>query len=36
MARISFEGEVVTNVTLLGKTKKLKMYMLKNTENLFG
>ena len=34
--QINFEGEVITNVTLLGKTKKLKMYVLKNTENLFG
>ena len=34
--QISFEGEVIINVTLLGKTKKLKMYVLKNTENLFG
>ena len=33
---INFEGEVNTNVTLLGKTKKLEMYVLKNTENLFG
>ena len=33
---IHFEGEVITNVTFLGKTKKLKMYVLKNTESLFG
>ena len=33
--QINFEGEVITNVTLLGKTKKLKMNVLKNTENLF-
>ena len=35
MAHINFEEEVITNVTLLGKTKKLNMYVLKNTENLF-
>ena len=34
--QINFEGEVITNVTLLGKTKKLKMYVLKNIANLFG
>ena len=34
--QINFEGEVITNVTLLGQTKKLKMYVLKNTENVFG
>ena len=27
---------MTTNVTLLGKTKKLIMFVLKNTENLFG
>ena len=34
--RIKFEGEVITNVTLKGKTLKLKMFELKNTNNLFG
>ena len=34
--KINFEGEVTANVTLKGKTKKLKMYILKNTNNLFG
>ena len=34
--KIKFEGEVTTNVTLKGKTKKLKMYILRNTNNLFG
>ena len=34
--RIRFEGEVTTNVTLKGKTLKLKMYVLRNTNNLFG
>ena len=34
--QINFEGEVINHVTLLGKTKKLEMYVLKNTENLFG
>ena len=34
--QIKFEGEVITNVTLQCKTKKLKIYELKITENLFG
>ena len=34
--QINFEGEVITNVTFLGKTKKLKMHVLKNSENLFS
>ena len=34
--KIRFEGEVTANVTLKGKTKKLKMYILRNTSNLFG
>ena len=34
--RINFDGEVITNVTLLGKTKKLKLYELKNAKNLFS
>ena len=34
--RIRFEGEVTTNVTLKGKTLKLKMFMLRNINNLFG
>ena len=29
-------GEVVLSVTLNGITKKLKSYVLKNTDNLFG
>lgn len=34
--KIKFVGEIVTNVTFNGMTKKLKMYVLRNTENLFG
>lgn len=34
--KINFEGEIITNVTLNGTTKKLKMFVLKNTNNLFG
>ena len=34
--KIKFEGEVITNVTLKDKTKKLRVFILKNTENLFG
>ena len=34
--RIRFEGEVTTNITLKGKTLKLKMFVLRNTNNLFG
>lgn len=34
--KIKFEGEVITNVTFNGMTKKLKIYVLRNTENLFG
>ena len=34
--RIRFEGEVTTNVMLKGKTLKLKMFVLRNTNNLFG
>lgn len=34
--KIKFEGDVITNVTFNGMTKKLKMYVLRNTENLFG
>ena len=34
--RIKFHGEVVTNVTLRGKNLKLKVFISKNTSNLFG
>ena len=34
--KIKFEGELITNVTFQGRTLKLKMFVLKNTENLFG
>ena len=34
--KISFEGEVIINVTLKNKTKKLRLFVLKNTTNLFG
>ena len=34
--KIEFEGEIITPVTLNGITKKLKLFILKNTENLFG
>ena len=34
--RIRFEGEVTTNVTLNEKTLKLGMFVLRNTNNLFG
>ena len=34
--RIRFESEVTTSVTLKIKTLKLKMFVLRNTNNLFG
>ena len=34
--KIKFEGEIITPVSLNGITKKLKVFVLKNTENLFG
>ena len=34
--KIKFEGELITKVTFNGTTKKLKLFVVKNTENLFG
>ena len=34
--KINFEGEVISKVTLKNKTLKLRMFVLKNTGNLFG
>ena len=34
--KIKFEGELITKVSFNGTTKKLKLFVLKNTENLFG
>ena len=34
--KIKFEGEIIIPVPLNGMTKKLKVFVLKNTENLFG
>ena len=34
--KIKFEGEIIIPVSLNGTTKKLKVFVLKNTENLFG
>lgn len=34
--KIHFEGEVIINVSLKRKTKKLKVFVLRNTTNLFG
>lgn len=34
--KIKFEGELITNITLKGKTLKSKVYIMKNTNNLFG
>ena len=31
-----FEGEIIIPVSLNGINKKLKVFVLKNTENLFG
>ena len=34
--KIKFKGELNTNETFQGRPLKLKTYVLKNTENLFG
>ena len=34
--KIKFEGEIIIPVSLNGITKKLIVFVLKNTENLFG
>ena len=34
--KIKFGGEIIIPVSLNGITKKLKVFVLKNTENLFG
>ena len=34
--KIKFEGELITHVIFQGRTLKLKMFVLRNTENLFG
>ena len=34
--KIKFEGEIIIPVPLNGITKKLKVFVLKNSENLFG
>ena len=34
--KIRFEGEIITPVSLIGITKKINVFVLKNTENLFG
>ena len=34
--KIKCEGEMIIPVSLNGITKKLKVFVLKNTENLFG
>ena len=34
--KIKFEGEIIIPVSLNGITKNLKVFVLKNTENLFG
>ena len=34
--KIKFKGEIIIPVSLNGITKKLKVFVLKNTENLFG
>ena len=34
--KIKFEGELITKVTFNDTTKKLELFVLKNTENLFG
>ena len=34
--KIKFEGKIIIPVSLNGITKKLKVFLLKNTENLFG
>ena len=34
--KIKFEGKFMTNVTLNEKTLKLRLFVMKNTNNLFG
>ena len=34
--KIKFEGKLITKDTFNGTTKKLKLFVLKNTENVFG
>ena len=34
--KIKFEGELITNIMFKGKTLKLKVYIMKTTNNLFG
>lgn len=34
--KINYESEIITDVTFNGKTKKLKLFIVRNTENLFG
>ena len=34
--KIKFEGEIIIPVSLNGITKKLKVFVQKNTENIFG
>ena len=34
--KIKFEVELITNATLNGKNLKLKSFVLKNTNNVFG
>lgn len=34
--KIKFKGELIANTTFNGKTLKLKLFILKNTNNLFG
>ena len=34
--KIKFEGEIIIPESLNGITKRLKVFVLKNTENLFG
>ena len=34
--KIKFEGELIINTIFNGKTLKLKLFVLKNTNNLFG
>ena len=33
--KINFEGELITAATFMGKTLKLKLFVLKNKNNLF-
>ena len=34
--KINFKGELITTATFMGKTLKLKLFVLKNTNNLFS